>query len=512
MLEPISSQKPTILYVGHKFHVKTKSTQFLLDLLEDDYRVDFLLVDDATNLSEIKIPRNEFCFTLIFQVDVLAAAFLAAGHRVILAPMYDGSGTLPDIHWRVINKCLFLNFSYQMHLRISRIGGKSLLLKYFPKPTADYTVRDFATKRLFFWRRRPDHNIDLPLVERFFGDQLDSIHIHDAPDVKTDTWRPVRRRHWSHLAKKITVSTWFDNPADLQNTVEKANIYLAPRVAEGIGMGFLEAMSRGMAVIAFNRPTHNEYISNWTNGILFDHGNGHVDLSRESLIALGIEARRTVELGYDEWLRQRNTIKDFCETAVAEYSCDEATVESVLRITWESYKAGIESYGKTLSSSRLIRTIFLQRQRRKSLPDEKGISFLDQGTLSPLDEPAIVFGQGRARPFLKSGWSHDEESFVWMCATRAVLEFSCVGELEQIRVDSWRPELNGKVPAVGVVVNNAFVGSLSEEGVISLDHLPREIRACGNYSIEFIAEYGARIGSDPRTLVMAVKSIEPIFA
>jgi glycosyltransferase involved in cell wall biosynthesis len=47
-----------------------------------------------------------------------------------------------------------------------------------------------------------------------------------------------------------------------------ANVFLAPRAAEGIGLTFLEAMARGGAVIAYDAPTMNEYIRNGDNGIL----------------------------------------------------------------------------------------------------------------------------------------------------------------------------------------------------------------------------------------------------
>ena len=52
------------------------------------------------------------------------------------------------------------------------------------------------------------------------------------------------------------------------HTTREANIYIAPRSVEGVGLTFIEALSRGSAVVAYDGPTMNEYIRHKKNGYL----------------------------------------------------------------------------------------------------------------------------------------------------------------------------------------------------------------------------------------------------
>ena len=75
-------------------------------------------------------------------------------------------------------------------------------------------------------------------------------------------------------------------------------------------MGFLEAMARGMLIIANDLPTHNEYICNWVNGILYDRNNPcYVNL--DSADKIGDMARESVFRGHHNWLRSIDSMKSY---------------------------------------------------------------------------------------------------------------------------------------------------------------------------------------------------------
>ncbi|MCL4255131.1 MAG: glycosyltransferase [Anaerolineae bacterium] len=57
---------------------------------------------------------------------------------------------------------------------------------------------------------------------------------------------------------------------DYLSLLKRANIFIAPRKVEGVGIAFLEAMASGCCVIAYNEITMNEYIQHGQNGLLFD--------------------------------------------------------------------------------------------------------------------------------------------------------------------------------------------------------------------------------------------------
>ena len=68
----------------------------------------------------------------------------------------------------------------------------------------------------------------------------------------------------------IKIIDWFESKEEYINTIKFVDVYFAPRIYEGIGLSFLEIMSYGKYIVAFNNPTMNEYIINQKNGFLFD--------------------------------------------------------------------------------------------------------------------------------------------------------------------------------------------------------------------------------------------------
>ena len=134
-----------------------------------------------------------------------------------------------------------------------------------------------------------------------------------------------------------SIPDWLPREA-FEAAVREANIVVAPRAREGVGMVMLEAMARGCAVIGLDAPTMNEYITHGSNGILLPRavegpagffvrrmlnrmrrlGHRPVACFRESLApridwdalgrmdlrALGMTAREGHASGYAEWRRQ----------------------------------------------------------------------------------------------------------------------------------------------------------------------------------------------------------------
>ena len=54
------------------------------------------------------------------------------------------------------------------------------------------------------------------------------------------------------------------------HSTSRANVYFAPRLEEGIGQTFLEAIRWGRCVVAADNRTINEYIIHGVNGLLYD--------------------------------------------------------------------------------------------------------------------------------------------------------------------------------------------------------------------------------------------------
>jgi hypothetical protein len=210
---------------------------------------------------------------------------------------------MPDLHWLWARQATFINFSFTLHERVRRLGARSRLLRYVLPPVPIERRATFhGGLRVFLWQRRPEHGINLHMVERLFAGALRSVHIHNAPDDDRIDTRPYLERRLDGY--DLTVSRWFENPADYGRLLDRSNVFVAPRLSEGIGMALLEAMSRGMLVAAAHFPTHTEYVANRVNGVLFNPDDvGPADFSDAA--DMGALAWRSAEVGHSHWQAHR---------------------------------------------------------------------------------------------------------------------------------------------------------------------------------------------------------------
>jgi len=150
----------------------------------------------------------------------------------------------------------------------------------------------------FFWVRC-EQQLPWKTIRQLIGDaRFDSFHLHLATDPGTS---PAQLPSSEDMVRhRITTSTWFENKADLNAVMERANVYFAPRVEEGIGQSFLEAMGRGQCVVAPNQGTMNEYILPGVNGLLYEL-NAPKPLDFTAVHSLGAQAKSGTEAGRAVW-------------------------------------------------------------------------------------------------------------------------------------------------------------------------------------------------------------------
>lgn len=332
-----------ILIIDHLFHKRTKSNHFFVKVLEQFFDIEHTYVDpkDFENLTTTKVG-GDVDMVLLWQMDFLAPLFLARGIRTVVVPMYDGSGLMPDLHWLWSRHAYFVNFSRRLHERVRRLGISSHLLKYYPKPPAEMPNLDFNTLRIFLWQRRPEEGINLHLVERMFEGAPKDVHIHDdADNADLDTSHYLRPQDTSYA---LTVSKWFKKRADYERVLDACNIFMAPRETEGIGLSFLEAMAKGKVVIAADRPTHDEYIANWINGVLYNpHAPGHVELHGRGK-ALSEMAWRSCVEGYASWQKTMPKLIAFLQSVPPLPPMEDIPTETLARSLVRAYMGGAETY------------------------------------------------------------------------------------------------------------------------------------------------------------------------
>jgi glycosyltransferase involved in cell wall biosynthesis len=140
-------------------------------------------------------------------------------------------------------------------------------LKYFKDP-AQFNEPSWAGGRtLTYWNRRG--MVSPAFLERFCRTlAIDTVLYRNELDPGADPRGAFELPETIGGARVERVERT-PNRADHWKMIQAANVVIAPRLVEGVGMVFLEAMARGCAVFAADAPTMNEYITHLSNGILF---------------------------------------------------------------------------------------------------------------------------------------------------------------------------------------------------------------------------------------------------
>lgn len=332
-----------LLFVDHAFHTATASSQFFIDLLRTRFEVTVLNIAPPADLpSEALDVARGADVVVVWQMDYLAPVFLALGLPTVVIPMYDGSAHQTDLHWIWSQQAQFVNFSFTLHHRIRSVGGRSRLVKYFKPPAPESQTATFADGlKVFLWQRRPEHGINAPAVKHLLGSQMRALHVHDAPDEPQLDTKKYRVASTPDCA--VTRTTWFPKAADYQTALSQCNVFIAPRRAEGIGMAMLEAMSRGMLVIAADEPTHNEYLSNWTNGILYNpDAEGSISIRHAE--RMGAAAHATVREGHALWKQQAVSVLELIDACPAPHPTEIDDIPSFASALSKAYYGGQAIY------------------------------------------------------------------------------------------------------------------------------------------------------------------------
>jgi hypothetical protein len=306
-------------YIGHKFHKKTRSNLFFLDLLKSlGSTEEFYSSPDDANSSDDALIRelsgSEFDCYVFWQTEYIAERLLPFGlGRFIIAPMYDGAAGRPAEFWRQFADAQFISFSRVHHEELQRCGCKTAYFQYFPEPGIAEAYNFAEPRSAFFWERRPGHQPTLQSVVKLCNELgIGSLHLHAAPDLGQALGQRLNRPETFAMdGIQVTTSRWFDDRSELDRVAARAQFFFAPRALEGIGMSFLEAMSRGQIVVAPDQPTMNEYIRHRTTGILYDFHDLNIDwkVTTEGLGQMSRAARHKTATGYVQWSLDQDRLR-----------------------------------------------------------------------------------------------------------------------------------------------------------------------------------------------------------
>lgn len=311
--KPGKSDKLKVAFIDHSFHKKSKATLFLINLLKKSFDVE-IFWDNAWKggyrVDLENVIKKGFTTILLFQVYEISdrEIDLIKNINLVVIPMYDGSAHFNQEFWAKFRSAKFVNFSKSLHFKLIKYGFNSKYFQYFPDPKKykQYDT-DFSELKGYFWQRT--NQITWKNIKRIIkGNEFTKIHIHKAIDppgypLEIPTKKEIERYD-------MTFSSWIRSKKNYLETTRDFNVFFAPRLYEGIGMAFIEAMAMGKCVVAPNCPTMNEYIRHGINGLLYDHKKIN-PLDFSNVEKLAINAKKYINEGYKQWVDSEKAIIQF---------------------------------------------------------------------------------------------------------------------------------------------------------------------------------------------------------
>lgn len=294
-----------IIFITHSYHKKTRSYDFIVDYLKNFYDVEILFDEKWDTGKEVNWSslNNDYKAVIIFQMFPNFKDFKKiTNDNIVFLPMYDHVKKWDFEKWYICKDIKIVSFSKTLYKKLKKWGFKSIYVQYFVEP------QEFSPgiiNEVFFWQRLTKININT--LKIIFKNSDVKIHIHKSIDPGQNFVQPTKEDEENF---KITYSTWFDTKKEMDELIKSKGIYIAPRYTEGIGMGFLEAMSQGKIIIANNQPTMNEYIKHGKTGFLCNFKFPKaVNLS--NLREIQQNTYNYSKEGYEKWLIERKNIINF---------------------------------------------------------------------------------------------------------------------------------------------------------------------------------------------------------
>jgi hypothetical protein len=264
--------------------------------------------------------------------------------KVVWVPMWDQAGGYAQEWWNVLPRTLrVLALSRAVARRARQAGLRTLEVHYHIDEAEIAPAAWDDGISILYWNRT---GLASPRFLKELCTALKADRLYFRGDV--DTGVPAEAHF--ELSQRLGPARVHDVSGIMMRheyleVLQRCNVFIAPRSLEGVGLTFLEAMTAGCAVLAFDAPTMNEYISHGVNGLLMRNGDpglgrrlaaraatlggrrsGEVSSPPSALLDrcdsrnlcpsselrhIGEEARKSQRLGRLEWNAKRETMAEF---------------------------------------------------------------------------------------------------------------------------------------------------------------------------------------------------------
>jgi len=343
----------TLLFIGMEFHKKTRSADFLLELLEQEFRVTQCLLDvyAESPYSAFSAVAGTYDVLICWQVmpsRQMLDRYFSFRHAAFF-PMADDcpSPSKPE-KWYPYRDFNIICFSSTLGVSLKAAGFSARSIRFFPAPRE---VADWGDPQsVFLWARRKV--INCRLAEQLLSNVVvRTMHIHKTPDPGESFITPSE-----DSSIEYRYSSWFSKKEDMQKEMERSAFYISPRKKEGIGMSFLEAMAMGRCVVAHDHATMNEYIEHGKTGFLFDLKNPKA-LHIEDVRVVQRRAHQFIREGHETWEKEKHHIAGWLVEPVR---------TSRFRLALKLVLRFFQNPGKTIKVLGVDRQLLAERRKKQT--------------------------------------------------------------------------------------------------------------------------------------------------
>lgn len=304
--------KRRLAFVDYWHHEFTRSGDFLREIFKDDFHIEnfWWKPKEKFPIDSLKKFDYIFFFHVMFPYQVMK---VFKEKKILWAPMYDGlifkNQFERKIFWRQISllNIKILEFSKQVSESINNENIDILKLRYYIKPDTDTSNKSTDSKlNIFFWDRGQIKIKDW--IDLFNPKDINEIIYFPLVDPSRKITENLNL--YQNINFKI-VKKDFLPKAEYLDLMKNCNVFIAPRIKEGIGMSIVEALSKNKFIVGYNDSTMNEYIANEKIGYLFETNSKKININNifNEKNYRAIHAKEK----YEEWLIQKEEIIPFFE-------------------------------------------------------------------------------------------------------------------------------------------------------------------------------------------------------
>lgn len=305
-----------LAFVDHSFHRTSGCTSDLKVLLATRYRLTEFWDESWAGGERVDyrlLRDGDFDVVVFFQTLLPPLELALIGCRsLVWMPMLDDAVSRSRRFFAACSNLTTISFSRTLHDYLVSAGFRSWHFQYWVDPATVPTVPRGDLPRVFFWQRTPALDLERDVLPLFSGTRTADFWFRNTPDPG---WPPASVRAETLARSRIEpLDGFFESRDAYLRLVSQANVFVAPRLFEGIGMAFLEAMAMGLCVVAADRPSMNEYIVDGETGLLFEPSRP-AGLDFRNLGEIQRRARERAAEGHRRWEARQAELLDVLDAA-----------------------------------------------------------------------------------------------------------------------------------------------------------------------------------------------------